>query len=173
MQLCLAIVGSKFSTMQFYLVSIPKLIIHNAERILFCRHCINSYTTTGSVKVSKCLILTAVKIWSDWRISLLWHTVYSHILPRLRVTFHIGLRCVEGRMELKSHRQAAKTLILHFLIQSHPALRTSYYYGQFALSLRGKDLSFTQISTRLIRTLSVVPLVSVLTRFNWVTVNWP
>ena len=48
-------------------------------------------------------------------------------------------------MELKSHRQAAKTLILHFLIQSHPALRTSYYYGQFALSLRGKDLSFTQI----------------------------
>ena len=137
MQLYLAIVGSKFFTIQFYSVSIPKLIIHNAERILFWRHYINSYTTTGSVKVSKCLILTAVKIWSDWRI-LLWHTVYSHILPWVRVTFHIGLRCVEGRMELKSHRQAAKTLILHFLIQSHPALRTSYYYGQFALSLAGK-----------------------------------
>ena len=73
-------------------------------------------------------------------------------------------------MELKSHRQAAKTLILHFLIQSHPALRTSYY-GQFALSLREKDLSFTRISARLIRTLSVAPLVSVLTRFNLVTVN--
>ena len=156
MQLYLAIVGSKFFTIQ----------------LLFWRHYINSYTTTGSVKVSKCLILTAVKIWSDWRI-LLWHTVYSHILPLVRLTFHIGLRCVEGRMELKSHRQAAKTLILHFLIQSHPALRTSYYYGQFALSLRRKDFSFTQISTRLIRTLSVVPLVSVLTRFNWVTVNWP
>ena len=110
MQLYLAIVGSKFSTMQFYLVSIPKLIIHNAERILFWRHYINSYTTTGSVKVSKCLTLTAVKIWSDWRISLLWHTVYSHILPWVGVTFHIGLRCVEGRMELKSHRPAAKTL---------------------------------------------------------------
>ena len=95
MQLYLAIVGSKFFTIQFYSVSIPKLIIHNAERILFWRHYINSYTTTGSVKVSKCLILTAVKIWSDWRISLLWHTVYSHILPWVRVTFHIGLRCVE------------------------------------------------------------------------------
>ena len=64
MQLYLAIVGSKFFTIQFYSVSIPKLIIHNAERILFWRHYINSYTTTGSVKVSKCLILTAVKIWS-------------------------------------------------------------------------------------------------------------
>ena len=136
MQLYLEIVGSKFSTMQLYSVSIPKLIIHNAERILFCRNYINSYTTTGSVKVSKCLILTAVKIWSDWRI-LLWHTVYSHILPWVRVTFHIGLRCVEGRMELKSHRQAAKTLILHFLIQSHPALRTSYY-GQFCFGPAGK-----------------------------------
>ena len=120
MQLYLAIVGSKFFTIQFYSVSIPKLIIHNAERILFWRHYINSYTTTGSVKVSKCLILTAVKIWSDWRI-LLWHTVYSHILPFVRLTFHIGLRCVEGRMELKSHRQAAKTLICIFLY-SHTLL---------------------------------------------------
>lgn len=172
MQLYLAIVGSKFSTMQFYSVSIPKLIIYNAVRILFWRHYINSYTTTGSVKVSKCLILTAVKIWSDWRISLFWHTVYSHILPWVGVTFHIGLR---GRTNgIEESQTSGKNRNPAFSYTVTPCFTDIFIITDSLLCpWVGKDLSFTRISTRLIRTLSVVPLVSVLTRFNWVTVNWP
>ena len=46
-------------------------------------------------------------------------------------------------------------------------IQTPHYHGQFALSL-GKEspLTFSLNSTRLIRKLSIVPLVSILTGFD-------
>ena len=50
-----------------------------------------------------------------------------------------------------------KKSITFFKIQSNPALRSPHYYEQFALSLGKKALTFSLISTRVIRTLSMVP----------------
>ena len=45
-------------------------------------------------------------------------------------------------------------------------IRTPHYYGQFALSLGKESLTFSLNSPRLIRILSMVPSVSILTAFR-------